>query len=210
MKTNQAYAFLSFVTGVAILGLTVGAITFAQAITPLSCSVGTSIVNPNQATILTASGGNGTYAWSGPNLNINNASGNQFAVSYPNAGTYTITVTSAGLTSSCTFTVASAPTTGAVVCSPGTQNVILGQTATVSASGGNGTYTWSSPVLTIANPTGTGFSANFASTGLKTLTVTSGGTTDTCAVNVLGAPFTPPVTPPVTPGLPNTGYGFGR
>jgi hypothetical protein len=95
------------------------------------------------------------------------------------------------------------------MCSPAVQNVTLGQTAAVTASGGTGTYVWSSPDLTIANPSGTGFSANFASVGLKNLTVASGGAVATCQVNVT-AGTTPPVTPPVTPGLPNTGGGYGK
>lgn len=210
MKMNQKYALLSFITAVAVMAMSTGSLSFAQAITPVTCNINVSSILPNQAAIFTASGGNGFYTWSGTNLNITNASGNQFAVSYPNAGTYTITVTSAGLSSSCTMTVAGAVVSGALVCSPATQNVTLGQNATFAATGGTGIYVWSSPDLIISNPNGVGFSANYASTGLKTMSVTSGGITDTCAVNVLTGAAVPPVIPPVTPGLPAAGGGYGK
>jgi len=99
-----------------------------------------------------------------------------------------------------------AQTAGTLTCFPAMQSVTLGQSASVSATGGDGTYTWSSPDLSITNPNGSGFSANFASTGVKTLTVTSAGLTTTCIVNVL-AQSTVSAT---TPGLPNTGGGYGQ
>ena len=209
MKTNKKYLFLSLATILAVTTMSLGAPSFAQSV-PLSCTVGTTSVAANQAAIVTAAGGNGTYVWSGTNLNVTNVSGTQFAVSYPNAGTYTVIVTSAGQSATCNVTVTAAPTSGSLVCSPAVQNVNLGATASVSATGGTGSYTWSSPDLTIANPSGSGFSANYASAGLKTLTVTSGGSSTTCAINVLAGTGTPvpPVTP--TPGLPETGGGYGK
>jgi len=207
MKTHQKYLALSVVTALTAVGASLGSLGFAQTVTPLTCSVANATVSTNQSAILTASGGNGIYQWSGTNLNITNSAGSQFAVSYPNPGVYTITVTSAGLNASCSFTVVAA-TTGTLTCSPASQNVTLGQTATYAATGGNGTYAWSSPDLTITNASGSGFSASYASTGLKTLTVTSAGNTATCFTNVLqGAVVIPP---PVVPGLPNTGGGFNQ
>ena len=207
IKTNQSYTLVPFITALAVLLLTLSAPSFAQTVTPLSCSVGSSSVTTNQAATLTASGGTGVYTWSGTNLNVTNANGSQFAVSYPTAGTYTVIVTSGLQTATCNVVVVPA-TTGTLICSPAVQNVTLGQTASVSASGGTtGVYTWSSPDLTITNPNGTGFSANYASTGLKTLTVVSGGVAASCAVNVLASSGTPT---PVPPGLPNTGGGYGK
>ncbi len=208
MKTNKIYVFLSIATILAVTTLSMGAPSFAQSV-PLSCSAGVSPVNVNQAAVFTAAGGNGTYAWSGTNLNITNAAGTQFAVSYPTAGTYTVVVSSAGASATCNVTVVNNTTTGALTCSPAVQNVTLGQTASVSATGGNGTYTWSSPDITITNPNGSGFSVNYASTGLKTMTVTSGGAATTCAINVLASTGVP-VPPVTTPGLPDTGGGFGQ
>lgn len=206
---NNKYALLSFVTALAVMGMSFGSISLA-AVTPLTCSVNTASVLPNHAAVFTAAGGDGFYVWSGTNLNITNATGNQFAVSYPNPGVYPITVTSAGLSATCNITVAGSVTSGALTCSPAVQNVTLGQNATFSVTGGTtGVYVWSSPDLTIANSGGTGFTASYASTGLKTMSVTSGGVSDTCAVNVLAGAYVPP-TPPVTPGLPNTGGGYGK
>ncbi|MFH0890773.1 MAG: hypothetical protein V1856_01940 [Candidatus Liptonbacteria bacterium] len=208
MKINKKYTLLSLVTVITVMGMSIGSLGFAQTVTPLVCTVGVSSVRANQAEILTATGGNGTYFWSGPNLNITNTAGNQFAVSYPTPGTYLVTVASAGQTATCSVTVVAGPSTGVLSCSPAVQNVTLGQTISVSALGGDGTYVWASPDLTIINPNGSGFSANYASSGLKTLTVRSAGLMDTCAINVLSNVTPTPV--PVTPGLPSTGGGYGQ
>lgn len=89
-----------------------------------------------------------------------------------------------------------------LVCTPATQNVTLGGTATVNATGGTGSYTWSAPELDVTNPTGSGFIANYATTGTKTITVMSGNDTATCTVHVLAA------SAPTTPGVPATGAGL--
>jgi hypothetical protein len=209
MKTNTKYLLLSLVTVLTVTGASLGALSFAQTATPLACSVNATSVNTNQAAIITATGGNGSYYWSGPNLNVTNSGGNQFAVSYPDGGTYPITVSSAGQTATCDVNVVGVVSTDALSCFPAVQNVLLGQTAAVSATGGNGAYVWSSPDLTIANPNGSGFSADYATTGLQTLTVTSGGLVTTCAINVLSSPVTDPIVTP-TPSLPDTGGGFGQ
>jgi hypothetical protein len=208
MKTNQKYLLLSLVTILTVTGASIGALSFAQTATTLSCSVNATSVGANQAAIITATGGNGTYFWSGPNLDVTNSGGSQFAVSYPNPGAYPIMVSSGGQTTTCNVVVVAAAATSGLACFPAVQNVTLGQTAAVSASGGNGTYLWSSPDLSIANPNGSGFSASYASIGLKTLTVTSGGLVTTCAVNVLTN--TVPTIPVATPSLPNTGGGYGK
>ena len=106
-------------------------------------------------------------------------------------------------------TAVQAQTTTTVSCSPATQNAQVGQAVSVSATGGTGSYTWSSPDLTISNPSGTGFSAIFNSPGVKTISVASGGQIAVCAVTVAGTTTTP-TTPVPTPTLPNTGGGFGR
>jgi len=208
MKTNQKYFLLSMVAMLTVTGMSLGALSLAQTVTPLTCSAGAASVNTNQAMTLTATVGNGTYAWSGQNLNVTNSAGSQFAVSYPNPGVYPVTVTSAGQSATCNVNVVASTVTGDLTCFPVTQSVTLGGAINVSASGGNGTYTWSSPDLSISNPSGSGFSANFGSTGLKTLTVTSAGLVATCTVNVLASgTVIPPVT---TPGLPNTGGGYDK
>lgn len=208
MTTNKTYGTLSVVTAAAVMILSLGALSFAQTVTPLTCTVAQASISTNQSVVLTAAGGNGTYAWSGTNLNATNATGQQFAVSYPNVGVYPVTVTSAGQTATCNVNVATTQATGTLMCSPAVQTVTLGQTASVSATGGNGTYAWSASDLTIANPAGSGFSANYASAGLHNLVVTSNGSTATCAINVLSNGGTTP--PVVTPGLPDTGGGYNK
>lgn len=208
MKSNKNYLFLSLATILAVTVMSLGTPSFAQTPPTLGCTVSASPVSVNQAAVLTASGGTGVYAWSGTNLNITNSAGTQFAVSYPTPGTYTVIVSSGTQSATCNVVVV-AGTSGALNCSPGVQNVTLGQTASVLATGGStGAYLWSAPDLTIANPNGSGFSANYASVGLHTLTVTSGGVSDTCAINVLASTGVP--IPPVTPGLPETGGGYGN
>lgn len=204
MKMNK-YLVLSIVAIFAITGLGLGSfgVAEAQVVIPLSCSVASSAVGVNQNATLMATGGNGTYFWSGQNLNVTNSSGSQFAVSYPNPGTYIVTVSSAGQSANCNVNVvANALPSGNLACLPANQSVMLGQTATFSAVGGSGSYLWSAPDLLITNPTGSGFSASYSSTGLKTLTVTSAGLASTCNVNVLSRT--------TTPGFPNTGGGYNR
>lgn len=201
MKTKQKYLALSLLAIFTVTGMGLGSVNPAQAAPLLGCSVNLSSVGVNQVATLTATGGSGVYVWSGQNLNITNSAGSQFAVSYPNAGTYWVTVSSAGQTSTCNVYVTASASTGNLVCSPAVQNVMLGQTATFSASGGNGSYTWSASDLTIANPYGSGFSASYASTGLKTLMVSSAGLVATCATNVLTNGI---------PGFPNTGVFDGE
>ncbi len=190
-----------------VLGMSFGTLSFAQTTPTLSCSTGSSSVNVNEVMVLTASGGTGTYFWSGQDLNVTNSSGTQFAVSYPNTGTFQVNVSSGGQTAMCNVIVSGTQSSsGNLSCSPAVQSVMLGQNATFSASGGNGEYSWSSPDLTIANPNGSGFTANYASIGLKTLSVTSNGLIATCATNV----FSNVVSVPTTPGFPNTGGGYGQ
>ncbi len=208
MKTNKKYLLLSLVTVLAVTGMSIGALSQAQTVTFLSCSVNEASVNVNQAAIITAMGGNGTYFWSGPDLNVTNSAGSQFAVSYSQAGTYPIMVSSGGQTATCNVNVVGVVSTNALSCFPVTQNVVLGQTATLSATGGDGTYVWSSPDISIANPNGTGFSVNYATIGVKTMTVRSAGLVTTCAINVLSNGTV--IVPPATPALPNTGGGFGQ
>ena len=181
-----------------------GSIGVAQAAAPVSCSVGSPSVGVNQNSVLTAMGGDGTYFWSGENLNVTNSSGSQFSVSYPSVGTYNVTVSSGGQSAVCNINVANSPSVSGFSCLPANQNVILGQTANFSAIGGNGSYVWSSPDLNITNSSGSGFSASYASTGLKVMTVTSAGLSTSCLANVLHR-----VTD-TDPGFPNTGGGYGQ
>ena len=203
--TRSSYLAILLAVAVVAGALALGQIGYAQ--TALSCSPSSVNVAVNQSATLTASGGSGSYVWSGQNLSVNNATGNQFTVNYPAAGSYAITVSSGGLSATCTVNVGPV-SSGTLTCSPATQTINAGQNASFIASGGNGSYSWSSPDLTISNATGSGLSASFAGSGIKTVTVSSGGQIASCTTNVVAPSSVPPVV--VVPGLPNTGGGYGR
>jgi len=214
MNTRR-YILLSGAAGILVTGLTLAGVGFAQVGGAPFCSTNTPTVGVNQAAVFTATGGNGLYQWSGDNISTNNATGSQFTVSYPNPGTYIIRVMSNGGTATCPLTVVPnavpvpSPNSNTLACYPASQSVAVGQTATLSASGGNDTYTWSASGLSINNPFGSGFSATYATPGTQTVTVTSGGVSASCIVQVYGSTYTPPTTY-VPPGLPNTGGGYGQ
>ena len=90
-----------------------------------------------------------------------------------------------------------------VACHFGLPSVPAGSQATLTATGGdNVNYVWSSPGLTITNPTGSIFNVAFNSPGTYAVTVTSAGQSSTCSI-VVTAPLG--ASTGVTPGLPNTG-----
>jgi plastocyanin len=90
-----------------------------------------------------------------------------------------------------------------VSCSPSSVSVAVGQAVTLSASGGDDEFIWSSPGLTIANPSGENFTVTFNVPGDYTVSVESDGETDTCAIAVSATEAPAPGIP--APGLPNTG-----
>jgi hypothetical protein len=96
-----------------------------------------------------------------------------------------------------------AQTAGDVECLPATSTVVLGSAVTLTATGGDGEYVWSSPGLVISNPTGDNFVATFNAAGDYTVSVSSDGESDTCAIAVTATEAPAPGIP--APGLPNTG-----
>ena len=107
---------------------------------------------------LTASGG-GTYAWnSGPTTAVNVVTG---------PGTYTVTVTNNGCTSTAQSTVTLTTITASI---RGATTMCTGRNATLTASGG-GTYAWNSGPTTAVNVV--------TGPGTYTVTVTNNGCTST-------------------------------
>lgn len=94
-----------------------------------------------------------------------------------------------------------AQTTSTVQCSAPTYMVPANQSIVLSATGGNGTYVWSSPGLVITNPNGSSFTVRFTRAGVYPVTVMSAGASSTCNITVTAA--VPGAT--ATPSLPNTG-----
>ncbi|MBI3952476.1 MAG: hypothetical protein HY336_00795, partial [Candidatus Doudnabacteria bacterium] len=70
-----------------------------------------------------------------------------------------------------------------ITCSPASQNVALNALASFTANGGS-SYSWSAPGGTPASGTAASFATKYASTGSKTVTVTSGGSSAACSVSV--------------------------
>lgn len=98
-----------------------------------------------------------------------------------------------------------------LTCYPAAQTAGLGAMAVFSATGGTGSYIWSSNGH-IYSGNGATLSAQFYNPGPQTVEVESDGQTAYCSINVVGNvypvstiyPTTPYVT--VTPALPNTGF----
>lgn len=81
-------------------------------------------------------------------------------------------------------------TTAVPVCAPASQTIDVGASATLTATGGNGVYSWSSSPVVGANPaSGSSYSRTYATEGTYTITLTSGGETDTCTVIVARKPY---------------------
>lgn len=144
------------------------------------CTPPTQTVSLNQSANMAATAGDGTYSWSAPGGSITTGTGATFSTSYAAPGSYSVTLSSGGQTSTCQVVVTAPP----LVCAPPNQTVAIGVSANMTATGGTGTYSWSAPGG--ATPTGTGssFSTSYGSAGGYVVTVTSGGVTAACNVTV--------------------------
>lgn len=69
-------------------------------------------------------------------------------------------------------------------CSPASQSAYTNNTVSFSATGGDGSFSWSAPGSSNTSGTGSDFSTSYSITGGKTVTVTSAGQSDTCSVSV--------------------------
>ncbi len=154
---------------------------FIRDVAGVVCAPKTQTVNINQVAFLNATGGNDTYVWSAPNGTPATGSNQSFSTRYSAAGTYTVTVTSAGQSDSCTVHVEDDRN---VVCVPDYQEADINENVTVSATGGTGSYSWSAPNGSPSTATGSSFTTKYSTTGTKTITVTSGNKSDTCTVKV--------------------------
>ena len=83
-----------------------------------------------------------------------------------------------------------------LTCSPSTQTVNVNQAANLSASGGNGTYNWSAFGGSPSSGSGGSFATSYSVSGLRTVTVTSGGQSAQCTVNVQHTIVPPPTCAP--------------
>lgn len=99
----------------------------------------------------------------------------------------TVTIRATSNSDSSKFGSATATVNTAVSCSPATQTVNVGQNDVLTALGGdNVSYTWSAPPdgIPLAGGPGSSFSVNYATTGTRSIFVSSGGSSAQCTVNV--------------------------
>jgi uncharacterized repeat protein (TIGR01451 family) len=158
----------------------------------LVCTPNFQEVNVDQPAFFTVSGGSGSYSWSAPGSTRTTGSGDSFNTAYATSGQRTVTVTSGSQTANCTVKV-NQPTTPDLVCSPSNQTVNVDQFAFFSASGGNGSYSWTGGENPVTG-SGNSYSTKFSSAGQKNVTVTSGSQSRQCVVTV---------NQPTAPGQPN-------
>lgn len=115
-------------------------------------------------------------------------------------------VTASFVTLAASVSLAGAQTTP-LVCSPSITSIVMNQSATFFASGGDGTqaYTWSIPDATLTNPTGSSFTVRYNTPGTRMVTVTNGGSVASCTIVVNQSASL--VATPIVPGIPATGAG---
>ncbi|MBI5221150.1 MAG: hypothetical protein HY978_04970 [Candidatus Liptonbacteria bacterium] len=91
---------------------------------------------------------------------------------------------SCGSTNGSILTVTTGQNVFTPICSAVSNPVNSGNAATFSAVGGDGTYQWSAPDGSPASGAGNAFSTTYSASGVKTVTVSSGGYSGTCSVTV--------------------------
>ncbi len=151
----------------------------------LTCTPSVSSIPVNTPVSFFFSGGNGTFTVSGNGIATTTAN-TVLTTSFSAPGTGTLVLSSAGQSVNCNVAVTAA-TTGAVACMPPSGNITVGEPAVFTATGGNGTFTWSATDITVSNPVGTSFTATYNTPGVHTVTVVSNGTSASCSVNILAA-----------------------
>jgi gliding motility-associated-like protein len=139
-----------------------------------------------------------SYNWSGPS-GFSSASQNfTLAITSSSiAGTYSLTVTSLGCTSSAAIVIVTVVNTPSAPSVSGPSTLCAGSNITLTATGTGGTYNWSGP--SGFSSTGSSMQINgatTAATGIYSVTETVSGCTGnpgTRSVTVLGVPAAPPI-----------------
>jgi len=97
-----------------------------------------------------------------------------------------------------------------LACTVGAASVGINQQITLTATGGNGTYSWSSAGMA-SNPVGNSLTMSINVPGNHRVTVVSGAQTAACIVVVTATEFpTPGGIESPAPSFPNTGGGYGQ
>jgi hypothetical protein len=152
---------------------------------PIATASNTGSYCPGNSIILSASGGS-SFSWSGPggftstaqNPVINNAT---TAMS----GTYTVTVTSNGCSSTASTIVTVNPNPSATITAGGTAAFCQGGSVTLSANTGTGlTYQWKNNGVNIPGSTQSTYTANSTGSYSVTISNTGGCTANSNSVSV--------------------------
>ncbi len=152
----------------------------------LTCGFTSSTNIPQGGTVTTTSAnGSSPYTWGATGGTVS-GSGASVNITYASPGTYSVSLQSAGQNVSCgTVTVTS---TAIPICSLSHTKQYVNTNLTATGTSGDGTFNWSGGG-TPATGTGSSFTTQYASTGFKTITVTSGtGQTNTCQVEIVALP----------------------
>ncbi len=152
----------------------------------LTCTVTQAPGGINQTAIFDASGGSGTFSWSGGG-SPPSQTGSRFTTSWSTYGSHTVTVVSGdGQSRTCTVNIPYPP----VQCYyAGGLNPYPNQSVTFQALYGNGTFSWKKDGVNAGVSTSS-YTTSFSTTGTHTVSVTSGNTA-TCTVNVVPPPLEP-------------------
>jgi len=158
-----------------------------------------------------AYGGDGNYAWSVlTSGSVTPIDSNSASAVFNNPGLNRVQVSSNGKTGTCSIylneTEEEEPVLPeefpAVTCSPSSQSAQVGERVSFSATGGDNNYSWTSPA--VAGSPNSSATAEFNSSGAKSVIVSSGGNSATCSVNV----SRPAPTVNIWPSLSEVYFGF--
>lgn len=168
---------------------------------PLVCTPGAQQGGVNQPVRMSATGGTGVYAWSSPTGSPATGPGASYVTSFSTDGSHSVTVTSGAQTAECIVDVVKNPTPEypELICTPGTNTIVVNAPVTVQANGGTGAYAWSANGGSPVSGNGSSFTTTFAATGFYTIAVTSGDMRNKCNVQVVRPDPSPAVAPVCAP-----------
>lgn len=152
----------------------------------LVCTAPSQSVLVNHTATFNATGGTGTYAWSGGGTPVG-GNGASFTTAFATAGRHTVTVSSGDASATCSVLVTEPPPPPPLVCDPEIITVRLkdGGSVTTRATGGTGSYTWHIGTETSqTSGTGSTFTTRFELVGSYRIYVRSGDQVGKCKVYV--------------------------
>ena len=149
---------------------------------PPVCSPSSQSAFINENVNFSATGGDGSFAWTGGGSPAT-GDGSNFTTKFATGGTKTVTVTSHGRSDTCEVVVSPAPAD--LICTPTSQSVNVNDIASFSAAGGSGALTWSANGGSPSSGSGSTFQSSWGTAGFKAATVTdTAGHSATCSVQV--------------------------